>query len=175
MSDDLEAYIRDLEAEVAHWKRVALDPTIALCPTDEGVRMEMRHALIGGIAQALGEMLGDAPNYVSMAVHGAKCGSLIVTVQRASGKSPHELASEYRKRLESMGVTDLAPLPEQPRKHQPNPASRPHIFIDTVDHRFECRGCGGSAPCPEETAASRWGDLCKAFEDLHRGCEPEAE
>lgn len=172
---DHEDRIRDLEAEVEHWKRVALDPSVALRPSADGVDMVMRHAIIGGIATTLGEILGDAPNYVSMVVNGAECGTLIVTVQRGSGKTPHDLATEYRKRLETMGVTDLAPLPPPLEKHQPNPGSHPHVFVDTVKQQFECRGCGQTAPCPEETAASRWGDLCRAFEDLHRGCKREAE
>jgi hypothetical protein len=173
---DHEDRIRDLEAEVEHWKRVALDPSVALeADEDGGTSMRVRHAMVTHLVEAFAETLGEAPNYVSMSFTSPVQGRIVVTIQRERGKAPCELAAEYRAMLEAMGVTDLAPLPPVPEKHNPNPVDSPHIFLNAATQQFECRGCDATAPCPEDATASRWGDLWWAFEDLHSGCKPEAE
>jgi hypothetical protein len=173
---DLEHLIKRLESDVEHWKRVALDPSVALEANEDGsTSMRVRHAMVTHLVEAFAETLGEAPNYVSASFTSPVQGRIVVTIQRERGKAPYELAEEYRARLEAMGVTDLAPLPPVPEKHNPNPVDSPHIFLNAATQQFECRNCGGAAPCPEETTASRWGDLCRAFEDLHRECKPEAE
>lgn len=170
--DDLHRRVRELEAEVERWKRIALDPKISLAASDGGVDIRVRHQMVALVVDAFAGFLGDAPNYVTFEGHSRQHGILRVTIQRSSGKSPHELATEYRERLEAMGVTDLAPLPPRQTEHQPDPVGLPHLWINVAKQRFECRTCGGSAPCPREATGEWWAALMGAFKDIHAACLP---
>lgn len=104
---------------------------------------------------AFASKLGTAPNYATLAGHSSEHGPVEITVRRAGGKSPAALAAEYRARLVAMGVTGLAPLPEQ-RPHQPDPVHEAHLWCNPAKQVLECHVCGGTAPSPNETTAKKW-------------------
>jgi hypothetical protein len=54
---------------------------------------------------------------------------------------------------------------------QPDPEAAPHLWINAVSRTIECRACGGTAPFETPMLGERFGELTRAFADLHRDCE----
>jgi hypothetical protein len=74
----------------------------AMGPTAGGFGIELEGGPIPAIAEYLANMLGmqgDAPsNYVSMEVNRADVGAMVLTLQRCSGKTPHQLRKDAEDR-----------------------------------------------------------------------------
>jgi hypothetical protein len=161
--------VSELEAEVLHWQKVAIDPEVLVRPTDVGMDMEFRHQIVGWLYESALGMLGDAPNYVAMDVSSADGPTMTITVQRTSANGPHRLAEQYRARLEAMGVTDLAPLPPKLEAHAPW-IRDPHLVLNARAEQVECRKCGAMAAHPNDSTLNGSVQILEAFRAVHGKC-----
>lgn len=108
--EELEAMERELDKkdkEIERLNQIIVDPKVMDIGLDEGgLRMDLKlpHWATRAMAASFADTLGDAPNWQAMQIGPMPSdnGMIIVTIQKASGKSPTETVGKLRDEIEKL-------------------------------------------------------------------------
>ena len=96
--------IAELEREIERLEKVINDPVLAGIEANEGgVNMMFKGAapnILAGMFVGILDENPDAKNYITFKFFHERHGLILITVQRYSGKTPHELRKEAEAKLE---------------------------------------------------------------------------
>ena len=96
--------IAELEREIERLEKVINDPVLAGIEANEGgVNMMFKGAapnILAGMFVGILDENPDAQNYITFKFFHERHGLILITVQRYSGKTPHELRKEAEAKLE---------------------------------------------------------------------------
>lgn len=96
--------IAELEREIERLEKVISDPVLAGIEANEGgVNMMFKGAapnILAGMFVGILDENTDAQNYITFKFFHERHGLILITVQRYSGKTPHELRKEAEAKLE---------------------------------------------------------------------------
>ena len=96
--------IAELEREIERLKKVINDPVLAgIEANEDGVNMMFKGAapnILAGMFVGILDENTDAQNYITFKFFHERHGLILITVQRYSGKTPHELRKEAEAKLE---------------------------------------------------------------------------
>lgn len=96
--------IAELEREIERLEKVVNDPVLAGIEVNEGgVNMMFKGAapnILAGMFVGILDENPDAQNYITFKFFHERHGLILITVQRYSGKTPHELRKEAEAKLE---------------------------------------------------------------------------
>lgn len=138
----------DLEAARLAGQRLA-DPTYRF---RGALAVEDTHGLIRVMAESFVALLDahGAPNFLTQELDFKPSGGprVVVTIQRATGKTPAERYWEVATELAALKGTTPDPLPPQ---EEPTLPARPkhHCWLDETTGRVSCALCGAEEQAPE--------------------------
>lgn len=96
--------IAELEREIERLEKVISDPVLAGIEANEGgVNMMFKGAapnILAGMFVGILDENQDAQNYITFKFFHERHGLILITVQRYSGKTPHELRKDVEAKLE---------------------------------------------------------------------------
>ena len=96
--------IAELEREIERLENVISDPVLAgIEANEDGVNVMFKGAapnILAGMFVGILDENPDAQNYITFKFFHERHGLILITVQRYSGKTPHELRKEAEAKLE---------------------------------------------------------------------------
>lgn len=168
---DLERRLAETQADLAAARlagqRLA-DPTYRF---RGALGVEDTHGLIRVMAESFVALLDahGAPNFLTQELDFKPSGGprVIVTIQRATGKTPAERYWEVARELAALKGTTPEPLPPE----DPAPPAGPehHCRMNERTGRVECTLCGADEQAPEGRAEVMIAAL-RSFEARHALC-----
>lgn len=175
IQEELRFQLREAQVAAERWKEVASNPMVHIMEMEQQATMGINHPMNRAIVAAFASLLGEAPNFVTLTLTHPDQGEIRVTVRRASGKSPEDLCTEYRKRLEDLGVTDLAPLPPTPEIEPVADDAQPieprsHMVIRANPSRLECGHCGSTEAITTPVLSHVLAKRLDTFRATHKQC-----
>jgi hypothetical protein len=142
-----------------------LDPVFRF---DGALDIEDTHGLMAVLADSFIALLdrNGAVNFQSFTFTRAGSPAVVMTLRRATGKSPEERYAEVAAELAALKGT--APIPLEPQ--EPEPQEEHHCRLAQATGRVWCSLCGDEETLPQPARGNVVLAALQSFEARHAGC-----
>lgn len=164
----LERRLAETQAELDAARGVnaqLLDPVFRF---DGALSAEDTHGVMAVMADSFMALLdrNGAVNFQSFTFTRAGSPSVVMTLRRATGKSPEERYAEVAAELAALKGTAPIPLEQQ----EPERSPEHHCRLDDATGRVWCALCGGDESLPQPARGDVLLAALRSFEARHAGC-----
>lgn len=167
---DLERRLAETTAALEAARETGRKLTDPLFRFDGALSVQDTHGITAFMAQGFLDLLNayKALNFQSFIFERGGVPAVIVTIRRATGKTPEERYNEVACELAALKGTDVVPLP--PQDPEVPAEDTHHCRLDDATGRMWCSLCGDEEALPQPVRGDVLIAALRSFEARHAGC-----